>query len=341
VTGPKEPGDDWAFPEVDPASTQLPEPEDVVYDTGSDAWWRAQAEAQRQAAAGDPVVPPPPPTTPAPLPPLELVEPEVRLPGPGPLDQEWLPAALPEPGTPELDSPGAEPYVPPVDATDPHGFAPVEQPPVWTVPEQEPAAPEAVAPAAAADMPEGPYEQDPPARAAHEGERVSRARAAAGAAIAVAGVALGIGALFLLGDDEPQGTPALPLPVSTTATPSPSSAPTTPQLTPAETIPQPPPAETTPAAAAPVVPVSVLNNSRIQKLASRAAVRFAAGGWPVATQGNYGDGVIRTTTVYYGPGQQASAERFAEQFGIGRVAPRFPGLPTTGMTVVLTRDYRG
>jgi hypothetical protein len=60
----------------------------------------------------------------------------------------------------------------------------------------------------------------------------------------------------------------------------------------------------------------------------------------VATTGNYRGGNIAQTTVYYAPGQQASAERFAKQFGIPRVAPRFPGIPVQGMTVILTRDYR-
>ncbi|MDX6216297.1 MAG: hypothetical protein QOG99_1881, partial [Frankiales bacterium] len=112
MTGPKDPGDDWGFPEVGPASTtpdagpasttpdagpasttpdagpastELPEPDEPVYDTGSDAWWRAQAEAQRQAAAAEPVVPPDPPTPPAPPPLPELVEPTV-LNAPSPLD---------------------------------------------------------------------------------------------------------------------------------------------------------------------------------------------------------------------------------------------------------------
>ncbi|MCU1595889.1 MAG: hypothetical protein JWO12_3281, partial [Frankiales bacterium] len=54
MTGPEEPGDDWAFPEVaspGPTSLELPA-EDVeqAFDTGSDAWWRQQAEAQRRAA---------------------------------------------------------------------------------------------------------------------------------------------------------------------------------------------------------------------------------------------------------------------------------------------------
>ena len=73
MTEPRDPdGDDWGFPEVDPASTDLPAAEDEEplgegpYDTGSDAWWRAQAAAQRAAAAQEPQVPPvAPPAPPA------------------------------------------------------------------------------------------------------------------------------------------------------------------------------------------------------------------------------------------------------------------------------------
>jgi hypothetical protein len=86
--------------------------------------------------------------------------------------------------------------------------------------------------------------------------------------------------------------------------------------------------------------VTVLNNSRRSGLAATAAARFRAGGWPVPTTGNY-RGRIEQTTVYYAAGQEASARRFAAQFHVPRVLPRsaLPGLPSQGMTVVLTRDY--
>jgi hypothetical protein len=157
-------------------------------------------------------------------------------------------------------------------------------------------------------------------------------------------VALGIGAVYLLGhDDEPSGGPTVAAPpsASASATPTPAPTPTT-QPTAAATTAPPVAVVTTPppATAAPVVPVSVLNNSRVSHLAEQAARRFRAGGWPTPVVGNYRGGTIGTTTVYYAPGGRPSALRFARQFGIDRVAPRFPGLPTRGMTVVLTRDYR-
>ena len=205
--------------------------------------------------------------------------------------------------------------------------------------------PSDVAPAAA----ESSYGEQARERSPHEGERVGPARAVAGAAIALAGVALAIGALFLFGKDDPRGTPAVSLPPSASAlastAPSETLAPT-PSPTPVQTL-APTPRVTAPVVAvaptravAPVVPVTVLNNSKIQRLADRAAARFRAGGWPVRSTGNYRGGRIATTTVYYPAGEQASAQRFAAQFGIGRVLPRFAGLPSSGMTVVLTRDYR-
>ena len=51
-------------------------------------------------------------------------------------------------------------------------------------------------------------------------------------------------------------------------------------------------------------------------------------------------GRIAVTTVYYAPGQQASAQLLQREFpAIERVRPRFAGLPGSGLTVVLTRDY--
>lgn len=355
MTGPQEPEEpDWGFPEVDPAaetstpnpvpappptptSTQLPEPEAPVYDTGSDAWWRAQAEGQRAAAAADPGS-----ATPLDegwLPP-ELAQPPLAEPGPPSAPPAPAPAPVAAPAPAYARPPATAPATPapvpepaPEDVTDPVGIPPVVAPAAWDVTEF--------------GLPEAEQPQD---RAPVPVQRVGRGRAAAGAAIAVAGVALGIGALLLLGGkDEPKGTPTVALPSATAG--ASASAPVTPSPTAAgspsvaATRAGSPAAPGAPVLAAPVqapvVPVSVLNNSRISGLASRAADRFRAAGWPVAGQGNYSGGIIRTTTVYYAPGQQASAERFAREFGISRVAPRFRGLPTQGMTVVLTRDYRG
>ncbi|CAA9324655.1 MAG: hypothetical protein AVDCRST_MAG07-1409, partial [uncultured Frankineae bacterium] len=89
----------------------------------------------------------------------------------------------------------------------------------------------------------------------------------------------------------------------------------------------------------PVVPVTVLNNSRRSGLAARGAAQFAAGGWPVAATGNF-RGRIPVTTVYHDPGLEVSARAFAARFdGVARVRPRFAGLPARGLVVVLTREF--
>lgn len=93
------------------------------------------------------------------------------------------------------------------------------------------------------------------------------------------------------------------------------------------------------AAAGSGIPLVVLNNSTRPGLAARAARDFRAGGWAVTSTGNIGGHVSRTT-VYYAPGAAAAARRLAHRFPAVRVvAPRFPGLPEHGLTVVVTAAY--
>jgi hypothetical protein len=179
-----------------------------------------------------------------------------------------------------------------------------------------------------------------PRRSSPGGGPVSPVRALAGAAVAVAGVLLGIGAL-LWATDAPKGSPTLQQTqaqssqISPTPEPSPSpeavAATPAPLLTHAVVAPSP--------AAAPKLALTVLNNSNVNKLAARAAVKFHAAGWPIKDTGVF-RGRIPVTTVYYAPGQQASAVLLQKQFpAIARVRPRFAALPGSGLTVVLTRDY--
>jgi hypothetical protein len=181
--------------------------------------------------------------------------------------------------------------------------------------------------------------------------RLSPTRAVAGAAVSVAGVVLGIGTLLWISDDPTRGPgPVVQAPVDDLASqPEAEPVPVDPPVPSAAAVPPPPaqapapqaPAPAPPPAAAPsvVVPVLVLNNSRTTGLADRAAAQFRAAGWPVRDTGNF-RGRIRATTIYYPPGQRASAEEFARRFsGIERVLPRFEGLPGSGLTVVLTRDF--
>jgi hypothetical protein len=182
--------------------------------------------------------------------------------------------------------------------------------------------------------------------------RLSPTRAVAGAAVSVAGVVLGIGTLLWISEDPTRGPgPVVQAPVDDLASqpeaepvpvdpPAPSAAAVPPAPAPVAPAPVAPAPEPPPAAApSVVVPVLVLNNSRTTGLADRAAAQFRAAGWPVRDTGNF-RGRIRATTIYYPPGQRASAEEFARRFsGIERVLPRFEGLPGSGLTVVLTRDF--
>lgn len=89
-------------------------------------------------------------------------------------------------------------------------------------------------------------------------------------------------------------------------------------------------------------PLRVYNNSTISGLAERAAEDFRVAGWDVTEVGNYSQGVIPTSTVYYENGDEATAQALADEFGM-RAMPRFAGLQqaTPGLIVIITREYRG
>jgi hypothetical protein len=171
---------------------------------------------------------------------------------------------------------------------------------------------------------------------------VSPLRALAGAAVAVAGVLLGIGAL-LWATDGPKGTPTLQATQaqSSQVSASPSISPE-PSASPEAVTAVPSPVQTTVApspAGAPKLALTVLNNSNRTGLAKRAAAKYAAAGWPIKLTGSF-RGRITATTAYYAPGQQASALALQKQFpAIERIRPRFAGLPGSGLTVVLIRTY--
>jgi LytR cell envelope-related transcriptional attenuator len=90
------------------------------------------------------------------------------------------------------------------------------------------------------------------------------------------------------------------------------------------------------------LPLRVYNNSTISGLATRAADDFRNAGWPIDEIGNYPQGIIPTTTVYYRPGteEEAPAKALAEQFGM-RANPRFEGIQqaSPGIIVIVTNDY--
>ena len=158
-------------------------------------------------------------------------------------------------------------------------------------------------------------------------------RAIAGAALSVCAVALGIVGLHWTAG-APERVAAVAEQAAAAIAPSPSPSPVAalraaaPPVLPAPTVA--PPAR---------LPVTVLNNSRIPRLAARGAERFTAAGWPVKAVGNF-RGRIPVTTVYYDPGLETAARELAGAVEcVVRVRPRFEGLPARGVVVVLTREY--
>lgn len=138
------------------------------------------------------------------------------------------------------------------------------------------------------------------------------------------------------------GPAVLPSPSTVSSAPTPtapaSTASATPKPSPHRTAPVAQPSATaTPKVAK--LPVTVLNNSRRTGLAHRAAAQVAGGGWPIKDIGNF-TGRIPVSTIYYAPGQAKVAQAFAHQFhAVQRVLPRFRGLPGSGLTLVVTREW--
>lgn len=190
-------------------------------------------------------------------------------------------------------------------------------------------------------------------------------RAVLGATLAVVGVLLAIGGVLLLSDPQSGAgpvvaaavsasgaPPAAVLPPATVARPAATSAAPaatafdagTPRAA-SEPAPrasaQPSPLPPSPAAGPALLPVTVLNNSRIAGLAEQAAVRLRNGGWPVARTGSFRGRIPSTTAYYDSPASRTAARALAQRFpGIVRVRPRFATLPARGLVVVVTRDWR-
>jgi hypothetical protein len=105
---------------------------------------------------------------------------------------------------------------------------------------------------------------------------------------------------------------------------------------------QPGTAPTATSAAPAGMPLVVLDNTGRPELARSASLRFAQGGWTVTETSTF-EGDILSTAAYYDPatpGAQAAAEALQRQFPeIQRVRPKFVGLGTGPVIVVLTYDY--
>ncbi len=90
------------------------------------------------------------------------------------------------------------------------------------------------------------------------------------------------------------------------------------------------------------VPLVVLNNTTVQGLAASAATQFRQGGWTVNDVGNLQNDIL-STCAYFDPGDsdaEGAAQALQQQFpGIKRVRPKFSGLPSGPVVVVLTPDW--
>jgi hypothetical protein len=172
--------------------------------------------------------------------------------------------------------------------------------------------------------------------------------------LAVAAIALVMGVISLLpfgGGGNQAGGPSTTTPPPATTTTSGPAKPTT--TTPAPTTTTSKPAATTTTSKPPAdnppppannqsVPVRVYNNGTIAGMAQQAANDFTAAGYNVATVGNYSQGIIATTTVYFRPGtdEEAEANAMAQAFHM-RSMPRFEGIQSAdpGVIVIVTNDY--
>ncbi|WP_216917339.1 LytR C-terminal domain-containing protein [Nocardia noduli] len=120
---------------------------------------------------------------------------------------------------------------------------------------------------------------------------------------------------------------------STTTAETTTATTTTATTTTQATTSAPPPAEALDRA----VPVRVLNNSVVAGLASRTASQLQADGWTNVSSGNYANGNIAKTTVYYGdsPGEREAALAIAQQLG-APAEPKSAGVDQgAGVVVIL------
>ena len=163
---------------------------------------------------------------------------------------------------------------------------------------------------------------------------------------AVSAIVLVIALLLVLNRPGHKSEPSLGAGPAVTSPSPTASAISTPSTTPSPSV-SPTPHRTVPvdepsATASPratKLPVTVLNNSRRTGLAADAAGQLSRGGWPIRDVGNF-TGRIAESTAYFAPGQEGVAHALARQFpAIRRVLPRFSGLPGSGLTLVVTRDW--
>ncbi|APA94383.1 LytR C-terminal domain-containing protein [Nocardia seriolae] len=178
-------------------------------------------------------------------------------------------------------------------------------------------------------------------------------RALAMVLIALAIVFAGLGAMSLSSSDSSDagaGSQTSSAAPTTTAAQQNSAQVSTAPVVPTTTAAQPTTTTVAPTTTAPTtttaaagidktVPVRVYNNGTVAGLAKKTGDQLSADGFNVAEVGNYPNGVIPKTTVYYGssPKEQALAQAIAAELGCS-AEPRFPGISDSlaGVIVIVT-----
>lgn len=86
-------------------------------------------------------------------------------------------------------------------------------------------------------------------------------------------------------------------------------------------------------------PIRVYNNSTVAGLAAQTASFLEDEGFAISETGNYSEGLLTSTAVYYGttPGEQQVATEVAEALGVS-AQPRFEGIRNApaGVIVIVT-----
>ncbi|MFD4179759.1 LytR C-terminal domain-containing protein [Rhodococcus sp. NPDC058514] len=173
-------------------------------------------------------------------------------------------------------------------------------------------------------------------------------RAFAMVLIALAIAFAGIGAMSLSGSDSDSESPQPETTSSVARVAGNGASPVTSARPPAAIAPTTAAATTTTAVTsttAPIldksaVPVRVLNNSTVSGLAAKTATTLESDGWTVGETGNYSDGSVSTTTVFYSassPAEKQAATEIAATLGV-TAEPRFAGIVSAspGVIVIVT-----
>ncbi|WP_129977487.1 LytR C-terminal domain-containing protein [Rhodococcus sp. Q1] len=93
------------------------------------------------------------------------------------------------------------------------------------------------------------------------------------------------------------------------------------------------------ASPAATAPIRVFNNSEVAGLAAQTAAYLEDEGFTISETGNYSEGLLPQTAVFYGssPGEQQTATAVAESLGV-TAQPRFEGIrdAAPGVIVIVT-----